>query len=121
MDADVSEVFLKLNPNDMSDHYLVSVAPMSALGTGQFSPPVNLTLPAGLPISVQPNLAEVIPRHCVVILLISTCSGGEHSLARGAAGVPGLHVPAAELRHVLLQAEEGGHLRQLRLPPGRGD
>ena len=60
VDAGVSEVFLKLNPNDMSDHYLVSVAPRSELGTGQFSAPVNLSLPDGLPISVQPNLAEVI-------------------------------------------------------------
>ena len=60
VDAGVSEVFLKLNPNDMSDHYLVSVAPRTKLGTGQFSAPVNLSLPDGLPISVQPNLAEVM-------------------------------------------------------------
>ena len=52
--AGVSEVFLKLNLNDLSEHYLVSVAPVSLDGPGTFSPPVNLSLPSsGLPISVQ--------------------------------------------------------------------
>ena len=55
--AGVSEVFLKLNPRDLSSHYLVSVAPVTLEGPGTFCPPVNLSLPADLlPISVQVSL-----------------------------------------------------------------
>ena len=41
-------------------------------GPGDFSPPVNLSLPSsGLPISVQPNLAEVESTAWLVVLLVS--------------------------------------------------
>ena len=60
VDASVSEVYLKLNPVDMSPRYEVSIAPVTVTGLGKFSAPVNLSLPADLlPISVQPNLDEV--------------------------------------------------------------
>ena len=36
---------------------------------GQFSAPMNLSLPSGLPISVQPNLAEVESTAWLVVLL----------------------------------------------------
>ena len=70
MDASVSEVYLKLNPVDMSPRYEVSIAPVTITGPGQFSAPVNLSLPADLlPISVQPNLDEAESSAWLVVLL----------------------------------------------------
>jgi hypothetical protein len=72
VDAGVSEVFLKLNPNDLAENFQVQVGPVSQSGTGDFSPPVNLSLPtSGLPISVQPNLAEVESTAWLLVLLVS--------------------------------------------------
>ena len=60
VESSVSEVYLKLNPNDMSAPYQVSIAPVTVSGPGHWSRPVNLSLPTDLlPISVQPNLDEV--------------------------------------------------------------
>ena len=60
VESSVSEVYLKLNPNDMSAQYQVSIAPVTVSGPGHWSRPVNLSLPTDLlPISVQPNLDEV--------------------------------------------------------------
>ena len=72
VDAGVSEVFLKLNPNDLAENFQVQVGPVGLSGPGDFSPPVNLSLPSsGLPISVQPNLAEVESTAWLVVLLVS--------------------------------------------------
>ena len=72
VDLGVSEVFLKLNPNDLAENFQVQVGPVSQSGPGEFSAPVNLSLPSsGLPISVQPNLAEVESTAWLVVLLVS--------------------------------------------------
>ena len=72
VDAGVSEVFLKLNPNDLAENFQVQVGPVDLSGPGDFSPPVNLSLPSsGLPISVQPNLAEVESSAWLLVLLVS--------------------------------------------------
>ena len=72
VDQGVSEVFLKLNPNDLAENFQVAVGPVSQAGPGEFSAPVNLSLPSsGLPISVQPNLAEVESTAWLLVLLVS--------------------------------------------------
>ena len=72
VDQGVSEVFLKLNPNDLAENFQVRVGPVSQAGPGEFSAPVNLSLPSsGLPISVQPNLAEVESTAWLLVLLVS--------------------------------------------------
>ena len=72
VDQGVSEVFLKLNPNDLAENFQVQVGPVSQSGPGEFSAPVNLSLPSsGLPISVQPNLAEVESTAWLLVLLVS--------------------------------------------------
>ena len=69
--AGVSEVFLKLNPRDLSSHYLVSVAPVTLEGPGTFCPPVNLSLPADLlPISVQVSLKTFL-EWCFYVLSLT--------------------------------------------------
>jgi len=69
VDAKVSEVFLKLNANDLTQSYSVQIAAVSDAGKGEYSSPVKLSPPIGLPISVQPNLAEVESTAWLIVLL----------------------------------------------------
>ena len=69
MEAKVSEVFLKLNADDVTQSYTVQIAAMSDAGKGEYSTPVKLSPPIGLPISVQPNLAEVESTAWLIVLL----------------------------------------------------
>ena len=69
VDAKVSEVFLKLNANDLTQSYSVRIAAVSDAGKGEYSAPVKLSPPIGLPISVQPNLAEVESTAWLIVLL----------------------------------------------------
>ena len=69
VDAKVSEVFLKLNANDLTQSYTVRIAAISDAGKGEYSAPVKLSPPVGLPISVQPNLAEVESTAWLIVLL----------------------------------------------------
>ena len=69
MDAKVSEVFLKLNANDLTQSYTVQIAAVSDAGKGEYSAPVKLSPPIGLPISVQPNMAEVESTAWLIVLL----------------------------------------------------
>lgn len=60
---------MKLNANDLTLSYSVKIAALSSSGKGEYSSPVNLSLPVGLPISVQPNLAEVENTAWLILLL----------------------------------------------------
>ena len=65
----MSEVFLKLNANDVTQSYKVKIAAITYAGKGEYSTPVKLSPPVGLPISVQPNLAEVESTAWLIVLL----------------------------------------------------
>ena len=69
VEAKVSEVFLKLNTEDLTQSYTVKIAAISDAGKGEYSNPVKLSPPIGLPISVQPNLAEVESTAWLIVLL----------------------------------------------------
>ena len=62
-------MFLKLNANDLELSYSVQIAAMSDVGRGEYSAPVKISPPVGLPISVQPNLAEVESTAWLIVLL----------------------------------------------------
>ena len=65
----VSELYLGLNPADLQQDYTVRVAILGASQRGHFSPPAKLSLPLGLPVSVQPGLAEAEDTAWLLLLL----------------------------------------------------
>ena len=65
----VSELYLGLNPADLQQDYTVRVAILAPSQRGQFSPPAKLSLPLGLPVSVQPGLAEAEDTAWLLLLL----------------------------------------------------
>ena len=65
----VSELYLGLNPADLQQDYTVRVAILGPSQRGQFSPPAKLSLPLGLPVSVQPGLAEAEDTAWLLLLL----------------------------------------------------
>ena len=67
--AAVSELYLGLNPADLQQDYSVRVAILGLSQRGQFSPPAKLSLPLGLPVSVQPGLAEAEDTAWLLLLL----------------------------------------------------
>ena len=69
VDSSVSEVFLKLNANDLVESYTVRIAAISEAGKGEYSSPVNLTLPLEFPMSVQPDLTDVESSAWFILLL----------------------------------------------------
>ena len=67
--AGVSELYLGLNPADLLQDYTVRVAILGKNLRGTFSPPAKLSLPVGLPVSVQPGLAEAEDTGWLLLLL----------------------------------------------------
>lgn len=67
--AAVSELYLGMNPADLRADFTVRVAILAATFRGNFSPPAKLSLPLGLPISVQPGLAETEDTAWLLLLL----------------------------------------------------
>ena len=65
----VAELYLGLNPADLQQDYTVRVAILGPSQRGQFSPPAKLSLPLGLPVSVQPGLAEAEDTAWLLLLL----------------------------------------------------
>ena len=65
----VSELYLGLNPADLRQDYTVRVAVLAKSLRSEFSPPAKLSLPLGMPVSVQPGLAEAEDTAWLLLLL----------------------------------------------------